>query len=65
MHHFIPKLKKELNSRLEAIDLDEATTISRARKSVDCTRTALCKLKSFIVKYSFKNDDEKFISSKK
>lgn len=58
MHHFVPKLHKNLNSRLELIDLEEINTINKAQKSIVCTRTALCKLKSFVLDYTFKSEEE-------
>lgn len=58
MNHFIPKLQKELNSKLQNIDLEETNTINKAQKSIICIRTALCQLKSFVLNYSFKSEDE-------
>lgn len=58
MNHFIPKLYKDLNSRLQSIDLEEINTVIKAQKSIESTRTALCKLKSFILTYKFKSVEE-------
>lgn len=58
MNQFVPKLHKELNSELQTIDLEETNTINKAQKSIVCIRAALCKLKSFVLNYSFKSEAE-------
>lgn len=58
MNQFIPKLHKELNNRLHTIDFEENNPINNAQKSIVCVRTALCKLKSFILNYNFRTEEE-------
>jgi len=61
MNQFIFTLLKQLNSDLQSIDLEEATIISRAQKSIVCIKSALCKLKTFILNYTFKNEAEEIL----
>lgn len=58
MDHFIPKLYKELTAKFQTTELEEINTINKAQKSIVCIRSALCKLKSYIVSYSFKSEEE-------
>lgn len=58
MNQFIPKLHKQLNSNLQAIDLEESNTISKAQKSIVCIKSTLSQLKTFILNYTFKNKEE-------
>ena len=58
MNQFIPKLNIELNSKLHAIDIEETDLILKAQKSIICIRDILSKLRTFIVGYTFKNEEE-------
>jgi len=65
MEHFILDIEKEMDSRLQNINFEENSTINRAQKSIVCIRKALCKIKSFIQNYTFKNEDEEILFFKK
>lgn len=58
MNQFIPKLNIELNSKLHAIDIEETDLILKAQKSIICIRDILSKLRTFIVSYPFKTEEE-------
>lgn len=58
MNQYIPKLNIELNSKLHAIDIEETYLILKAQKSIICIRDILSKLRTFIVGYTFKNEEE-------
>jgi hypothetical protein len=58
MNQFIPKLNIELNSKLHAIDIEETNLILKAQKSIICIRDILSKLRTFIVSYPFKTEEE-------
>ena len=47
MNHFVTKLNKNLNSQLQAIDIEETDLIKKAQKSILCIKSALSKLKTF------------------
>jgi len=55
---FITKLNKTLNNELQTIDIEETDLIKKAQKSILCIKSALSKLKTFILNYTFKNEDE-------
>ncbi len=61
MNQFIIALLKQLNSNLQSIDLEEATTISRAQKSIVCIKNTLTKLKTFILNYTFQDEEEEIL----
>ena len=58
MNHFVTLLNKQLNSQLETIDLEETNTINKSQKSIVCIKNTLSKLKTFILNYTFKNEEE-------
>ena len=58
MNHFVDKINKNLNSQLKQIDLEETNLINKAQKSIIYIKTALSKLKTFILNYTFKNEEE-------
>ena len=51
MNQFIYTLQKQLNSNLQSID----------QKSIVCIKNTLSKLKTFILNYTFKNEDEEIL----
>ena len=61
MNHFVTLLNKQLNSQLETIDLEETNTISKSQKSIVCIKNTLSKLKTFILNYTFKNEEEEIL----
>jgi len=58
MQLFITKLNKNLNCQLQKIDLEETNLIIKAQKSIVCLNSALSKLRTFILNYDFKNEEE-------
>jgi RteC protein. len=58
MNQFIQKLNIELNSKLHAIDIEETDLILKAQKSIICLREIISKLRTFIVSYPFKTEEE-------
>jgi RteC protein len=58
MQPFITKLNKNLNAQLQKIDLEETSIIIKAQKSIVCLNSALSKLRTFILNYNFKNEEE-------
>ncbi|MDD3323085.1 MAG: RteC domain-containing protein [Paludibacter sp.] len=61
MKNFALKLNKELNVKLQAIDLEESSIISKAQKSILCIKDALSKLKTFILNYTFVSEEEEIL----
>ncbi|MDD4991820.1 MAG: RteC domain-containing protein [Paludibacter sp.] len=61
MKFFSVKLSNTLNSQLKIIDLEEKDSIQRAQKSIVYIRSALGKLKTFIMNYTFKDEDEEIL----
>ena len=61
MNQFIYTLLKQLNSNLQAIELEETTVISKAQNSILCVKITLSKLKNFILHYTFKNEVEEIL----
>lgn len=61
MNQFIPQLIKRLNNNLQLIDLEESNSIIKAQKSIVCVKNALSKLKTFILEYSFKSEEEEIL----
>lgn len=61
MNHFITKLNKNLNKQLQIIDLEETDFIKKAQKSILCIKSALTELKTFILEYKFKNEEEEIL----
>jgi hypothetical protein len=61
MKNFTLKLNKDLNIQLQDIDLNETDLIKKAQKSIVCIETTLNKLKSFILNYTFKNEEEEIL----
>ena len=58
MQPFITKLNKELNAKLQQIELAETNLIKKAQKSIVCLNTGLSKLRTFILNYDFKNEED-------
>lgn len=58
INHFTLKLNKDLNAKLQVIDLEETDIIKRAQKSITCIKDALSKLKLFVHEHDFKNEEE-------
>ena len=58
MQQFITKLNKNLNAQLQKIDLEETNLIIKAQKSIVCLNSALSRLRTFILNYTFKNEEE-------
>jgi hypothetical protein len=61
MKNFALKLNKELNVKLQAIDLEESSIISKAQKSILCIKDALSKLKTCILNYTFVSEEEEIL----
>jgi len=61
MKIFVLKLNKDLNAQLQTIDLEEANLIKKAQKSIVCIKSTLSKLKTFILNYTFKNEEEEIL----
>lgn len=61
MKNFALKLNKDLNNQLQTIDLEETNLIKKAQKSIICIKCTLSKLKTFILKYAFKNEEEEIL----
>lgn len=61
MKNYTLKLNKDLNAQLQAIDLEEPDLIKKAQRSIVCIETTLNKLKSFILNYTFKCEDEEIL----
>lgn len=55
------RINKNLNAQLQTIDLEEPDIIRKAQKSVTCIKQALSRLKTFIVDYKFKSDEEEIL----
>jgi hypothetical protein len=61
MQHFISKLNKNLNSQLQIIDLEEISIVNKAQKSIVCLNSSLRKLRTFILHYTFNNEEEEIL----
>jgi len=61
MNQFVTKLNKNLNSQLQAIDIEESDLIKKAQKSILCIKCALNELKTFTLNYTFKDEDEEIL----
>lgn len=61
MNHFVYRLNKNLNSQLQQIDLEETNLVKKAQKSIICIKNTLCKLKTYMLNYTFKNEDEEIL----
>jgi len=65
MNDFITKLNKELNSKLQDIELEEPDLIRKPQKSIRCIKDALTQLRAFTIQYTFSNDVEEIFFFKK
>ena len=61
MKNFSLKLNKDLSNQLQIIDSEESNIIIKAQKSIVCIRSALSKLKAFVLESNFKNEDEEIL----
>jgi hypothetical protein len=61
MKNFTLKLNKDLNAQLKTIDLEETDLIKKAQKSIVCIKSTLSKLKTFILNYTFKSEEEEIL----
>lgn len=61
MKNFTYKLNKDLNIKLQSIDSEEIDLIKKAQKSINCIKETLSKLKSFMLNYNFKNEEEEIL----
>ena len=61
MQLFITKLNKNLNTQLQKIDLEETNLIIKAQKSIICINSSLSKLRTFILNYTFKDENEEIL----
>ena len=61
MQPFITKLNKDLNVQLQKIELEETNLIFKAQKSIVCLNSVLIKLRTFILNYTFKDEDEEIM----
>lgn len=58
MKHFAQNLRNELDSQLQFIRLETGDIIKEAELSIKVLLSAVDKLKKFILRYKFKDDDE-------
>jgi hypothetical protein len=65
MNHFVRKLNKNLNNQLQIIDFEEISLVCKAQKSIVCINSSLSKLRTFILNYTFNNDEEEILFFKK
>ena len=65
MQQFITKLNKNLNNQLQTIDLEEIELLNKVQKSILCIKRTLSKLRTFILNYTFKDEDEEILFFKK
>ena len=61
MQPFITKLNKNLNAHLQKIDLEESNFIIKAQKSIVCIKSTLNKLRTFVLNYTFRNEEEEIL----
>ena len=61
MQPFITKLNKNLNSQLQKIELEEIDLIIKAQKSIRCIKSALNKVRTFVLNYTFNNEEEEIL----
>jgi len=61
MQPFITILNKNLNNQLQIIDLEEISLVNKAQKSIVCINSSLCKLRTFMLNYTFKNEEEEIM----
>jgi hypothetical protein len=61
MQTFTTKLNKNLNNQLQIIDLEETNLIDKAQKSILCLNSSLSKLRTSILSYTFKNEEEEIL----
>lgn len=65
MNHFVTKLNKDLNSKLQVINLEESDLISKAHKSIRCIKDGLIMLRAFTTQHTFCDDIEEILFFKK
>lgn len=58
MNQFINTLNKNLNNKLQIIDLDEQNLFEKAQKSITCIKIAYAELKNFVLNNTFINEEE-------
>lgn len=58
MINYISNIRKSLNSQLQTIDVEENDSIKKAHKSIMCLKNTLSNLKTFILTYTFKDEEE-------
>ena len=61
MQSFINKLNKNLNDQLQIIELEETNLINKAQKSIVYLNSTISKLRTFILNYAFKDEDEEIL----
>jgi len=61
MKNFVLKLNKDLNNQLQTIDLEDSDIIKKTQKSIFYIKITLSKLKTFILNYTFKNEEEEIL----
>jgi hypothetical protein len=61
MNHFITKLNKNISIQLQIIDLEAISLVNKAQKSIVCLNSSLSKLRTFILNYTFKNEEEEIL----
>lgn len=61
MEIFTSNLNRKLDNSLQLIELDESDSIRKVQKSISCIKDALSQLKSFILKYSFQNEEDEIL----
>ena len=61
MNYFVSRLNKNLNTQLQQIDLEETNLIVKAQKSIMDIKSALSKLKTYVLNYTFKNEEEEIL----
>lgn len=58
MVNYISKLSKSLINQLQIIDIEESDSLRKSQKSISCIKETLSQLKTFILNYSFLNEEE-------
>ena len=53
--------RTQVNNQLQTIDLEETGLMTKAQKSILCIKRALSKLRTFILNYTFKDEDEEVL----
>jgi len=61
MQTFITRLNKNLNCQLQKIDIEETNLIIKAQKSIVYLNNTISKLRTFVLNYTFKDEEEEIL----